>query len=101
MDLDAERATDVLGDDADLLVLEAEVLGEQVLHHVRRLRALVDRHALLAGVPVGDDGARFVGHAGVAARDEGRFDHLVGIGEGLVDGAYIELAFKAQIVAER
>ena len=37
--LDAERAADVLGDDAHLVLLEPEVLGEQVLHHVRRLRA--------------------------------------------------------------
>ena len=56
--LDAERAADVLGDDADLVLLQVEMLGEQVLHHVRRLRALVHGHALLAGIPVGDDGAR-------------------------------------------
>ena len=76
------------------------MLGEQVLHHVRRLRALIDRHALLAGVPVGDDGARLVADAGVAAEDEGRFDHGVGIGEGLVDVADIELALETEIVAE-
>src|SRR5262249_14078413 len=40
--LDAERAAHVLGHDADLMLLEPEVLGEQVLHHVRRLRAMVD-----------------------------------------------------------
>ncbi len=53
--LDAERAADILGDDAHLRVRQAEMLGEQVLHHVRRLRALIDGQALLAGVPVGDD----------------------------------------------
>ena len=53
--LDAERAADVLGEHAHLVLGEAEMLGEQVLHHVRRLRALVDGQALLARVPVGDD----------------------------------------------
>ena len=77
------------------------MLGEQVLHHVRRLRALIDRHALLAFVPVGDDGARLGGDAGVAAEHEGGFDHRVGFGEGLVDRADIELALEAEIVAER
>ena len=82
--LDAERAADVLGDDADLMLLEVEMLGEQVLHHVRRLRALIDGHALLAGIPVGDDGARLVGDAGVAAEHERGLDHGVGLGERLV-----------------
>ena len=56
--LDAERAADVLGDDAHLVLLDAEMLGEQVLHHVRRLRAVVDGEPLLARIPVGEDGAR-------------------------------------------
>ena len=46
--LDAERAADVLGQHAHLMLGDAEMLGEQVLHHVRRLRAVIDRHALLA-----------------------------------------------------
>ena len=40
--LDAETAADVLGDDAHLGFGEIEMLGEQVLHHVRRLRAVID-----------------------------------------------------------
>ena len=98
--LDAERAADILGEHAHLMFGETEMLGEQVLHHVRRLRALIDGQALLAFVPVGDDGARLVGHAGVAAEDERGLDDGVGFGEGLVDGADIELALKAEIVAE-
>ena len=80
---------------------KAEMLGEQVLHHVRRLRALIDGQALLAFVPVGDDRARLVGDAGVAAEHERGLDDGVGFGEGLVDGADIELALEAEIVAER
>ena len=99
--LDAERAADVFRQHAHLLVRQAEVLGEQVLHHVRRLRALVHRHALLARIPVGHDRARLVGDAGVAAEQEGGLDHRVRAGEGLVDFADIELALETEIVAER
>ena len=76
------------------------MLGEQVLHHVRRLRALIDGQALLAGIPVGDDGARLVGDAGVAAEHEGRLDHGVGLGEALVGIARDVHALEAEIVAE-
>ena len=76
------------------------MLGEQVLHHVRRLRAVIDGQALLALVPVGDDGARLGGDAGVAAEHERGLDHRIGRGEGFVGGADFQLAFEAEIVAE-
>ena len=100
MHLDAERAAHVLGDDAHLLLGERQMLGEQVLHHVRRLGALIDGQALLALVPVGDNGARLGGDAGVAAEQEGGLHHRVGLGEGLVRGADLQLALEAEIVAE-
>ena len=77
------------------------MLGEQVLHHVRRLRALIDGEALLARIPVGDDGARLVGDAGVAAEHEGGLDHGVGLGEALVGIAGGVHALEAEIVADR
>ena len=77
------------------------MLGEQVLHHVRRLRALIDGHAPLAFIPVGDNCAWLVGHAGVAAETEGRLHHRVGFGESLVDRADVEFSFKTEIVSER
>ena len=98
--LDAERAADVLGEHAHLMLFETEVLGEQVLHHVRRLRALIDGEALLARIPVGDDGARLVGDAGVAAEHEGRLDDRVGFGETFVGIAGDERALEGEIVAE-
>ncbi len=98
--LDAERAADVLGQHAHLIDGQAEMLGEQVLHHVRRLRALIDGHPFFGRIPVGDDGARFGGDAGVAAEHEGGFHHRVGFGEGLVDRADIEFALEAEIVAK-
>ncbi len=82
------------------MLLEPEMLGEQVLHHVRRLRAVIDGEALLARVPVGDDGARLVGDAGVAAEHEGRLDHRVGVREALVGVAGDVRALEGEIVAE-
>jgi hypothetical protein len=76
--LDAERAADIFGQHAHLLVLEAEMLGEQILHHVRRLGALIDGEALVALVPVGHGRARLVGDAGVAAEYEGGLDDFIG-----------------------
>ena len=98
--LDAEGAADVLGHHPHLMLGEVEVLGKQVLHHVRRLRALVDGEALLALVPVGDDGARLGGDAGMASGDKGSLDHGVRLSEGLVRRADLELALKAEVVAE-
>jgi hypothetical protein len=80
---------------------QAQVLGEQVLHHVRRLRALVHSHALLARIPVGDHGARLVGHAGVAAEQECGRDHGVSLGEPLVGISGAMHAFEGEVVAKR
>ena len=101
MHFDAERAADIFCQNAHLIRRQIEMLGEQVLHHVRRLRALIDGEPLLAGIPVGDDGARLVGYASMSAGAEGGFDHLIRIGEGLIDRADVELALKAEIIAER
>ena len=57
---------------------DAQMLGEQILHHVRSLRALINGHPLLTFVPVGDDRARLVGHAGVTAEAERGLDHGAG-----------------------
>ena len=82
------------------MLFETKMLGEQVLHHVRRLCALIDGEALLAGIPVGDDGARLVGDAGVAAEDECSLGDRVGFGESFVGIAGGERALEGQIVAE-
>ena len=76
------------------------MLGEQVLHHVRRLRALVGGEPLLAGVPVGHDGARLVAHAGVTAEHEGMLHHRVGVLEALVRIAGHMHALEAEVVAK-
>jgi len=69
VDLDAEGAADVLADHANLRLLKPEMERRDVLHHVRRLCALVDRELSLGGVPVGHHGARLQGHAGVPSKD--------------------------------
>ncbi len=101
MDLDAERAADILADHANLRLLEPEMQCRDVLHHMRRLRALVDRQSCLGGVPVGHDRARLQRHAGVPAKDELRLDHLVGAGKRRIDGTGVEIALESEIVAER
>src|SRR5215471_2100299 len=100
MHLDAERAADILGQDAHLMLFEAEVLRKQVLHHVRRLRALIDGEALVARIPVGDDGARLVGDAGVTPESERRLNHGVGVRKSLIRRARLVLALKGEIVAK-
>ena len=79
VNLDAEGAADILADHANLRFPQAQMQRGDVLHHVRRLGALVDRQPRLGGVPVGDHRARLQRHAGVAPEDEFRFHHLVGI----------------------
>ena len=100
MHLDAERAADVLGQHPHLVLLETEVLGKQVLHHVRRLRALIDRETLLARVPIGHDRARLVGHAGVAAEAERGFDDRIGLRKSLIRRTGFVLALEGEIVAQ-
>ena len=98
--LDAERAADVLGDDAHLVLLEAEMLGEEILHHVRRLRALIDGQPRLGRVPIGDDGARLVGHAGMATEHERRFHDRIGQTESLVGIARDVRPLEGEVVAK-
>ncbi len=97
---DAERAADVFGQHAHPVLLKPEVLGEQVLHHVRRLRALIDRQPLLARIPVGNDRARLIGDAGMAAEDERRFRDGVGFGKAIVGIAGNKCALEGEIVAQ-
>ena len=51
---------------------------------------VIDGEPLLARIPVGDDGARLVADAGVAAEHEGRLDHRVGVREALVGLAGVD-----------
>ena len=101
VDLDAEGAADVLADDANLQFLQAEMKRRNVLHHMRRLRALIDRQPRFRSIPVGDHRARLERYSGMAPENELCLHHLVCFRKGLIDGARIMIALKSQIVAER
>ena len=101
VNLDAEGAADVLADHADLRFLQTEMKRRNILHHMRRLRALIDGQPRFRGVPVCHYRARLQRHAGVPPENELCLHHLVRFGKGLIDGARIVIALKGQIVAER
>ncbi len=71
-----------------------------VLHHVRSLRALVNREPHLCGVPVGYHGARLQGHASMPSKDEIGLHDLVGAGKRRVDRAGVEVALEGKVVAQ-
>ena len=100
--LDAERAADILADHAHLRLLEAEMQGGDVLHHVRRLGALIDRSAAPRRRFQSATMARGSSVTPVwRPKTKFGFDHLVGLGECLIDGAGVEVALEGEIVAER
>src|SRR3954453_24068427 len=100
MNLDAERAADVLADHANLRILKPQMQSRDVLHHVRRLRALINRQPFFSLAPVGEDRPRLQRRASVPAKDEIRFHHLVGVGEGSIDSSRIEVSLECEIVVE-
>jgi hypothetical protein len=100
MHLDAEAAADILADHAHLPFRHAELLGEDALHHVRRLRRVVHGQRALGAVEIRENRPAFQRHAGVAAGDEGGLHHPVRAGEGSVDVALFRRAGEDQVVAE-
>ena len=98
--LDAVAAADVGADDAHVALGQPHVLGEHALHHVRRLRRVIDGELGAGAVVVGQDRARLQRHAGVAAEVEGGLDDHVGGRERLVDVAAVVDALEAEVVAE-
>ncbi len=100
VDLDAERAADVARDDAHAVLVERQPAGDDPLHHVRRLPAVVHRHRFVGAVVVGEDRARLQGDAGVAAELERVLDDEVrGLHRG-VDAARVDAALEAQVAVE-
>jgi hypothetical protein len=91
---------DVFGHHAHLMQFKRQMPGENILRHVRRLGAVIDGEPLVARIPVGDDGARLVGDAGMAAEHEGCFGDGVRFGEGRVGIARHMRALECEVVAE-
>jgi len=75
--------------------------GRDVLHHMRGLRALVDRQPRFGGVPVRHHRAWLQRHPGVPAEDKLRFGNFLGTGKGSIDLARVQSPFKGEIVPER
>ena len=65
MELDPEPAADIGRDHPDRVLGQAQMQGKNVLLQPGRLMGAVDRQAPLAGIEVGDDGARLERHAGL------------------------------------
>ncbi len=97
MDLDSEGTADILADHANLVFSESKVERRDILHHARRLRALIDREPRFRDIPVSNNRARLKRHAGVATEDKLSFHDLVGIGQGLIDFAGIMDALESEI----
>ena len=95
------EAADVLADHADLRFLQPQMQRGDILHHVRRLGALVDGQPRLGGIPVGDHRARLQGHAGVAAEHEIRLDDLIATRRTPCRRRRHRAGARTQIVAER
>ena len=76
------------------------MLGEEILHHVGRLRAVIGREARVAGVPVRHNGARLVGHARVATEHERRLHDRIGFCKTVVGLARSMHTLEREIVAE-
>ena len=100
VNLDAVAAADVGADHAHVALGQPHVLGEDRLHHVRRLGGVM--HGELGGraVVVGQDRARLERDARVAGAVEGGLHDLVGAPEGVVDLAGLVDALEAEVVAE-
>ena len=101
MHLDAEAAADIAADDADRTLLHPQLLGEDALHHVRRLGGVVDGQRALGPVVVGQDAAPFQRHAGMTAGQEGCLHHAMRGGEGGGHIALLRGAGEAEVVPQR
>ena len=100
VDLEAERAADVGGDDLHVVVGHAQRAREHVLDHVRALAGGVDGELARALVVGGEQPARLQADGGVAAEVEGVLDDEVGLGEHVVDVAGVDHLAEGQVVAE-
>ena len=81
MDLDAKRAAHIFANDTHIGFGNAQMTRKYILHHVGRLRALVNRQQVFGRVVVCQNAAWFVGHASVSTEFVNLFHHHVGFGK--------------------
>ena len=72
---------------------------ENILHHVGRLRSLVNSEQVFGGVVVCQNTARFVGHTSVSAELINFFHHHIGLGKGIIKTLRHELPVEAFVVS--
>ena len=68
--LAAEAAADIGGDDADLVLRQAERLREADPHHVAALGREINHELVVAVIPVGQHAAAFERHGGLPVHAE-------------------------------
>ncbi len=100
MHLDAERTADITAHHPNLSFGYADMLGEDVLHHVWRLGRHVDRELVVGLVIIGENNARFERHAGVAVEVKGLLHDAGRLGECLVHVTGIDRVLEGDVVAE-
>ena len=76
------------------------MLRDDVLHHVRGLGGLVNRDAVVCRLVVGQHRSGLIGHTGVAREFECFLDHHMGLRKRLIEVVCLELALKADVVAQ-
>ena len=73
---------------------------ENILHHVGRLRALIDGEQILGRVVVCQDAARFIGDTSVPAKFIDFFNHHIGLGKGVIKALGHKLSVEAFVVTQ-
>ncbi len=97
VDLAAEAATDVARDHANLVLWDARDDRKDEARDVRILRRVPDRQLVGAWVPLRDGAARLHGVGDQPLLDEALLDDDLGIGEGSIDVAVVELPMIIEI----
>jgi len=100
VDLDAVGAADVRTDHPHPMLRNPEMLGQQGLHDVRRLTAMVDGERPVRRCEVGEDRARLGGYAGLAIEPERGLDRRPGASEPRFRITGLEPPFEGEVVAE-
>ncbi len=98
--LDPVGTADVPAEYAHVRLGKLQMLGEDVLHHVRGLGRLMHCKCVFRDVVIGQDRAALEAYAGVPAKAVALFDHDVGFGECGVHFAVVDRTLETDVVLE-
>src|SRR6185437_1365143 len=82
------------------VVCKAKMQRCNILHHVRRLTALIDCKPCLGRVPVSHDRTRLEGNTGVSSEHKICFHHLISASKGLINSAGLVHALESEIISQ-